>query len=170
MPLPDTIGLKAGTPKVWAPAGGDHLFTITSLANGAAWQGVKGDLGANWARMYNVHVETAVATAAIDGNPVEFFWCSSTSATANLANPGGLSGADATVANIAAVKRQLTYIGSLWLGNALGTVVQQQRFPFFPATRYGFPVAVNGSGGVALSATAANHKFTITPAMDEVIE
>jgi hypothetical protein len=169
MALPDTIGLKAGTAKVWASTGGDYAITLTSLANDAAREGVKGDLGANWALRQNVFVETKMASAPTQGNQVEYYWCASTSATAGTDNPGNLTGADASVSNPDQVKLQLIFLGPLNLSNGIGTGAQKTRFDLFPPTRYGFPVPVNKSG-VALSSTAADHKITVAPAILEVVE
>lgn len=169
MALPDTIGLKAGTAKVWANTGGDYAFTPTSLANDAGWQGAKGDLGVNWAQRQIVRLDVAMASAPTDASAVELYWCPSTSATAGTDNSGNLSGTDATVSNPDQIKRQLTFLGPLILSNALGTGVQKQHFSFYPIARYGFPVVVD-KAGVAFSATASNQKVVVTPAIDEVIE
>lgn len=170
MALPDTSGLKAGTAITWINTGGTYALTLTSLANDAGRQGVKGDLGANWPVQCNVHFETAATSAATDGSPVELYWAASTSATAGTANPGSnLTGADAAVTAPDQVKRQLLFLGPLVLSNTVGTAAQSQRFTLFPPTRYGFPVVVNKSG-VALSATASLHKITVTGIVDEIVD
>jgi hypothetical protein len=167
MALPDYAGLTAGTAKVWASSGGDYLYTATSVANDAARQGGKGDLGASWAREHNVAYETKMTSAPSNGKFIEIYWCESTSATAGTDNPGNLSGADGSVSNPDEIKLQLTYLGALPLSNATGTGVQRKNFSLFPRTRYGFPVSVN-KGGVAHSDTAADHKFVVTPIRDEI--
>jgi hypothetical protein len=169
MALPDTILRIAGTPIVWASTGGTYAFAPTSLANDAGWMGGKGDLGAAWADEFNMHFETKVATAPTDGLAIEIYWCQSTSATAGTANPGGLSGVSGLVTAPDQVKRQLIYLGPLILSNTIGTGVQAVSRMLYPRARYGFPVIVNKSG-VALSATATDHRITITPATYQVTE
>lgn len=169
MALPDTIGLKAGTAISWTSSGGTYAVTLTNLANDAGREGAKGDLGVNWARQWNVLFESKPVSAPTDGVHLELYWCQSTNATAGTDNPGNLTGADAAVTSPDQTKRQLTYLGPLVISNALGAVVQRQRFDLFPLCRYGFPIVVNKTG-VALSATGTDHKVTLTPAIDEVID
>ncbi|MBX9623789.1 MAG: hypothetical protein K2X82_08235 [Gemmataceae bacterium] len=155
-----------GTALSWKSSGGDYAITLTSLANGAARQGAKGDLsaaaGGFWARRWAVELQSAVAVAATNGNVLELYWAGSPSATAGTDNPGGASGTDASFATPAEYKLQLTYIGLLNLSNAAGTGVQTQMLEFFPSLRYGMPVLVNSSGQ-ALSGTAGNHEIRLIP-------
>src|SRR4051812_38996299 len=89
------ITRKSGTAKVWKNSGGDYAITLNALANNAARQGVKGDLGAlradDW--MMNCEFEWSVAPTA--GSVVEVYWSPSPNATAGTQNDGGASGADA---------------------------------------------------------------------------
>lgn len=168
MALPDFLKYEVGTSKSWKPSGGDYFFVITSLANGSAYQGQKGDLGVARARLWYVLFSTAVAVAATDGSEIDLFWAASPSATAGTDNPGNTNGLDNGLSNPSQVTKQLIFLGSLVLSNALGTGVQKQGFVFSPPTRYGMPVVYNRSGQ-ALSATAGNHEVRLNP-IEEAVE
>jgi hypothetical protein len=150
-----------GTALSWKASGGDYALTLTSLASAAARQGAKGDLGANWARRWAVLLATSMATGA-NGTLIELYWAPSLSATAANDNPGGCSGADAAFATPAEYKLQLIPIGSLAVSNNAGAAIQKQVFEFYPPTRYGMPVVVNGTA-VALGATATDHEVRLSP-------
>lgn len=167
MTLPDYHRLAAGTALSWKNTGGDYALTLTSLANGSARQGAKGDLGASWARRYAVRFTSAVASAATNGTEVEVFWAASNHATAGTNNPGNTDGTDAALSSPDELKGQLIPLGSLVLSNARGTNTQTVYLELNPPTRYGMPVIVNKSGQ-ALSATAGNHEFELTPILDKL--
>jgi hypothetical protein len=160
-----TNKLQQNTAKSWKASGGDFAITLTSLANAAARQGAKGDLGTPFARVYNVLFTASVGVAATNGNTIDLYWCQSTSATAGTDNPGALSGTDASAATPAELTLQLVYVGRLALSNAQGTGIQKQSFLLFPKTQYGFPVVVNSSGQT-MGATAGDHTITLTPCED----
>lgn len=169
MALPDFAKYEVGTAKVWAASGGDYSLTCTSVTDANGRQGAKGDLGANRARLYDVLFTSSVGSAATAGNEIELYWGASTSATAATANPGGLSGTDATFNTTPdEYKQQLLFVGALVLSNNAGTGVQRQRFVFTPPCRYGMPVVVNKSGQT-LGATSGDHTVTLTP-IEEAVE
>jgi hypothetical protein len=153
---------NAGTAISWKSSGGTYALTLTSLANAAARQGAKGDLGASWAQRYSVLLTASVAVAAANGTAVELYWATSPTATAGTDNPGAATGTDAAFGTPVEYKLQLIYIGSLALSNNAGTGIQRQVFEFFPSCRYGMPIVVNSSGQ-ALGATATDHEVRLTP-------
>lgn len=167
MALPEYVKHEQGTAKSWKSSGGDYALTLTSLANDAAREGAKGDLGATWARRWAVFFTSSVGSAATNGKEIEVYWGPSTHATAGSDNPGNLTGADAALSNPDELKFQLLYLGSLALSNARGTNVQKQYFEFMPPTRYGTPVVVNKSGQT-LGSTAGDHEVRLTPIEDLV--
>jgi hypothetical protein len=173
MPLPDYVGLVAGTPITWAASGGDKTFTLTSLANNAAREGAKsgtlvdGTLG--MPEVLDVRIESAVGTAATNGLEIEVYFGESPNATAGTDNPGNLTGADAALSNPDELKHQCHYVGSLVLSNARGTNVQKQRHSYYPTLPYIIPLIVNKSGQT-LSGTAGNHKLVITPHYRKIID
>ena len=169
MALPDYFKTEVGTAKVWQSSGGDYGITCTSLANGSARQGAKGDLGTPFAKRWRLTLEIKLTSAGTNGNEVEVYWAGSDSATAGTGNPGNTSGTDASLSNPSEVKRQLIPVGSLMVANSLGTGVQRQVMEFCPNARYGMPVLVNNSG-VAFSGAAADTIITIAPLQDSVQE
>lgn len=163
MALPDFLKYEVGTPQTWKASGGTYALTCTSVANNAARQGVKGDLGANRAPIWDVLFTSSVAVAATAGNEIELWWAPSDDPTAGNDNPGIVSGTDATY-NTATdeYKQQLLFIGSLILSNNAGTAIQKQYLAFSPPQRYGSPVVVNKSGQ-ALGGTAGDHTLAFIP-------
>lgn len=168
MAVPDYFKVTPGTAKVWKSSGGDYAITLTSLANAAARQGAKGDLGSVWAKKWHVFFTSSVGSAPTNGLEIELYWAASTNATAGTDNPGNTSGTDASLSNPSEVKLQLLYIGSLILSNSVGTGIQRQGFSFCPPTRYGMPVVVNSSGQT-MGSTAGDHVITLTP-LEDVIQ
>lgn len=151
---------KILTPLVWADAtdysatGSGYTRTaqldLTSLANGAARQGDKADLGATRAGRYEVHVGFELDVAPTAGSEVDVYWSSSASATAGTGNEGGASGADGAykAGEEAEWVKQLTYVGSIVLTADAATTVQRRcvNVAFVPPQRYGMPVVYNRSG------------------------
>src|SRR5688500_5633843 len=102
--MPNDILVKLGTPIVFAdvtdysPTLSGYTRTaqldLTSIANGAARQSDKVDLGATRASRYLVRAAIELDVAPTAGTVVDFYWSSSPSATAGTGNDGGASGAD----------------------------------------------------------------------------
>lgn len=166
------ITYATGTPIVWKSSGGDYVITLTSLAAGAARQGVKGDLGATRAIRWSVRVQLDFEVAPVAGAPVEIWWSSSSSGTAATDNTGGASGADAAYigyadGSVAAGKQQLQLIGVMPAAPNADDVLNIAEFSFYPLSRYGMPVVVNGTAQ-AFHDTAANFILTFTPMLESV--
>lgn len=174
---------KNGTPVVWADttdyssAGSGytrtHQIDLTSLANGAAQQGAKADLGATRARQYFVHVGLEVDAAPTAGVSIHFYWSASASATAGTGNGAGASGADGAYKAGEEVEwlRQAIYLGSLVLTADAATTVQRgcinPDLPFTPPERYGQVIVLNSSGQ-ALEGDAVEMYVALVPIVDEV--
>lgn len=179
--MPNEVLVKSGTPIVWADttdysATGSgytrtHQLDLTSIANGAARQGDKADLGATRAAAFSVNVGMELNVAPTAGNQIDIYWSSSFSATAGTGNEGGASGADGAykAAEEAEWVKQLTFIGSIVLTNDASTTVQRQCVnpAFMPPTRYGMPVVYNRSGQ-ALFSDAVEMYVALHPLIDEV--
>jgi hypothetical protein len=159
------------TPITFKNTGGTYALTLTSLANNAARESAKADLGAVHAARYAIRLELELAVAAAVGAVVELWWSSSGSATAGTDNTGiSITGADAAWAPAAGVddcKHQLQFIGALVCSDSAAATRFRQEFIAFLPLRYGSFVVVNKSGQ-ALSATAANSFITVVPLEDEV--
>jgi hypothetical protein len=149
------------------------------LADGAARQGAKADLGSRRAQGYAVKAAVSFAVAPTAGNAVEFYWSSSPSETAAVGNAGGyaadgtpyVTGADAAFAPESAVdeyKQHLTFVGVLGAGaDALNTQVSVINSYFSPAERYGQFVIKNDSGQ-AFAANASGVYVALIPITDEL--
>ena len=170
--------LKTGTALVWADATDygqddeDYQIDLTSLANGAARQGAKGDLGATRPRRYAVHVWIEMDVAPASGATVDVYWAASAHATAATENPGGCSGSDAAYTGTAGDSlddslKQLDFIGSCILTADAATVVQRFTFVYSPPLRYGMPV-IDNNGGQAFEGDAIEMAFKMIPIVDEV--
>ena len=174
-----------GTPIIWAdsadfnPAGASSLGTtenyqldLTSLADGTARQGTKGDLGATRAGMYAAFLRWETGTApASTGVTVDVYWSASTSATAANDNAGGCSGADGAWpgdSNEDEWAKQLILIGSLVLTADANTIqIACINREFQPPTRYGMPVIDNNSGQSAES-DAVEMAFYLVPITESI--
>lgn len=174
--MPTKIYDELETPIVWADttdyssSGSGYTRTaqldLTSIANGAARQGDKADLGATRAMRFEVHVGVELDVAPTAGNEIDIYWSSSASATAGTGNSGGASGADGAykAGEEAEWARQLTYVGSLVCTADAATTVQRQciNVAFVPPQRYGMPVVYNRSGQ-ALEGDAVEMYVALVP-------
>lgn len=177
--------VKQGSPVVWADttdfngaASGltrTHQLDVTDLANAAARQGAKADLGAARAAAFAVIVGFEVAVVPTAGLTIEVYWAASPHATAATGNPAGTSGADAawtgtTHGTVAQAKFDLILMGVLVLtpdddtDNVQVAVVNPA---FCPPTRHGMPVVVN-LAGQALHSDAVEAFVALVPITDEV--
>lgn len=175
--------LEMGTPVCWADTSDynsgnsgitrTHQIDLTSLADGAARQGAKADLGANRAPAYAVKVCIEMDVAPTAGRCVEVYWSSSYSATAATGNDGGSSvtGADAAwvpgggaEADIDEFKRQLILIGIVVLTADAASTYQVALInsAFCPPTRYG-QVIVKNDGGQAFEGDAVEMFVALIP-------
>lgn len=171
---------KNGAAIVWAdttdfgdsPIARTVQIDLTSIAAAAARQGVKVDLGATRAARYDVTLRIEFDVAPTSGRVVSLWWAPSPHATAATANPGGVSGADAAYTGTAGDSladsiTQLQLVGVLVATSDAATVVNQQSFTFFPASRYGSPVVYN-EADQALEGDAVEMSIIFTPVIDEI--
>ncbi len=176
--MANEILVKTGTAKVWAdatdytPNDEDYQIDLTSLADGAARQGAKGDLGATRPRRYAVEVWIEYDVAPVSGTTCDIYWAPSAHATAATENHGGASGSDAAYTGTAGDSlddslKQLDFIGSCILTSDAATVVQRFSFVYSPPHRYGMPV-IDNNGGQALEGDAVEMAFKMIPIVDEV--
>lgn len=161
---------QVGTQKTFKSSGGDAAITMTSVANGAARESVKIDMGATIGQLIAVKAEVEIAATPTAGATVDLYWNPSDSATAGTDNCGGCSGTDAAYAgyssNLVASLKQLVFIGSL-VTTAQATATVQKGFvgTFRLPQRYGSLVVVNNSGA-AIHSSATNIQFIFTPIED----
>lgn len=172
MPTKILVTEAGGTPKqlVFADHGGDFSpaaaddlrdptsgnrttvnLSLASVANNAARQSDKADLGTDFAGMYAVRAAFEFAATPTAGNTVELYWAPSLSGTAANGNAGGVSGANAAYSgyssNLDASVRQLQPIGNfVCTAQATATVQKGVVGYFMPPTRYGTLVVYDKSG------------------------
>jgi hypothetical protein len=167
MALPDYFRVQNATAKVFAASGGDAAITLTSVANAAARQSAKIDLGSTRGLIYRVKAAFEIAATPTAGNTIDLYWAPSTSGTAGTDNPASVSGTDAAYSgyssNLTAAIKQLIFIGS-FVCTAQATATVQVAFvgSFVPPTQYGSLVVVNNSGA-ALHSSATNMNVTFIP-------
>ena len=178
--MPNEVLVKNGTQIVWADVtdfGGSPIartvqIDLTSLANGAAREGAKVDLGATRAARYSVTLRVEMDVAPASGAVVEMYFGQSPHGTAATANPGGLTGADAAYTGTAGDVvgdsiKQCSWVGSLPLTSDADTVIQQSTWVFMPSERYVIPVVYNLSGQ-AFEGDAVEMSIIMTPIIDEI--
>lgn len=170
-----TVSRADGTPIIWAGSGwipalsdwgsADYAITLASIANGAARQGVKGDLGATRRQLYIPFLRVEIQATPTAGAAVTVGWAPSASATAGNDNPGGATGTDAAFSD-ADLFNQLLILGALHCDNA-ASIQQQYLSEFRPPTRYGMPVIWNASGAT-LAADNVETAFVLIPITETI--
>lgn len=170
-----------GTQLVWAdatdfdndPFADDYQLDLTSLANGAARQGAKGDFGATRAREWAVFASVEIDVAPASGEVVEIYIAPSPDSAAADENPGGVSGSDAAYTGTAGDSLadslfQLEYLGKI-VCTADADPVMQTAFigVYRPYMRYGSPVVYNQSGQAHVG--DAEHSYLLfIPLKDQI--
>jgi len=125
-------------------------LSLANVADAAARQSTKVDLGADRAPAYQVRAAFELAATPTAGDVIELYWAPSPSATAGTANAGAVSGADSAYAgyssNLAASVKQLIWIGNfVCTAQATATVQVAEVGMFTPTERYGSLVVKNES-------------------------
>ena len=132
----------------------DVALTLSGVANAAARQSTKADLGANRAEKYSCEVAVDfTAETPTAGGTIDIYWAPSPTATQANGNVAGNSGADAAAPGGALgtitldeFVQQCVKIGSLVTHD--GAVVQNGHVGILvPTLRYGQIIVYNNSGG-----------------------
>jgi hypothetical protein len=149
-------------------------LTLNNLANGAARQSDKCDLGATRAARYVLlgTVDYTGETPSAAGQ-TDYYWAPSTSGTQADANVAGNSGADGACPDgalgsitLAEFLRQCVYIGSLYTHD--GASVQNGYVgELQPPTRYGQLIVVNNGGDTYEQDDVEAHQLLV-PIVDEI--
>lgn len=141
--------LTPGTAVTWMNLGGDKTMTLKNKANGVIQEGAKSatlvDGTKGFPEVLRITVETKLGVAPTDGNEMRLFLGFSGNSTAGTDNPGGLTGADAVVADSDQLP-QLVFAGSVIVASSLGTGVQRQVLEVEPKKEYVIPVIQNSTG------------------------
>jgi hypothetical protein len=190
MALPDTLKHVTGTPLIVAdttdhsPAANNNLGTrtdqidCTDLAAAAARQSDQLDFGLNrdlhWVLAACIEWEASPEVAA--GERVDFYIAWSHSATAAVANPGGVTGSDSAYAgysagSLAAALKQLDFIGSMIQDNVITTDQAQIDTcisVFQTKARYGTLVVVNSAASAAFHSDMVETSFRLSPEKTQI--
>lgn len=152
----------------------DVLLTLSGLANTAARQSNKADLGATRAAAYEcLATVDFTGETPVAGERVDFYWAPSTSVTAGTGNVAGNSGVDGACPDGALGSitkdeflKQCIFIGSLIVHD--GAVVQNGFVGILcPPGRYGQMIVVNEADD-AFEADNVEMAVFLTPIVDEI--
>jgi hypothetical protein len=129
----------------------DVQIDCTSLADDAARQSAKADLGANRAPGFWVRMAVEIAATPTAGMTIDLFWAPSSSGTAAVGNPGAVTGSDAAYSgyssNLDDSLAQLIRVGTMFVTAQATATVQIAECGYFrPPTRYGSLVVYNRTG------------------------
>lgn len=156
--------LEQGTPT-------DVDLTLANIADDAARESDKFDLGANRAPRYALKAALEWFSAPTTGETVDFYIGWSPDSTAANGNPGNLTGTDAAYTGSPATLdeglSQLTFIGSMHV--TADAVVQIGPSIVFEALeRYGILVVVNRSGAALAATDDVETHVVMTSIIDDV--
>ena len=147
-------------------------MSLLDLADGAAVQSTKADLGAVRARLYVVTpcLEYHVA-APTTGTIVEFYWAASGQSGAAVGNPGYATGADGaytgTPATLVEGIVQLQSIGSLFVSADLEFQIADVGW-FTPAHRFGSLIVKNETGQKIADTDIIETAVVLTPIVSDI--
>ncbi len=183
--MANEVLIKTGTQIVvanstYSPTAARSLGTITDdidcagLTTGQAREGVKIDLGATRAPSYSVMVATELETDPAAGGSIDLYWSKSHSATANVGNAGGATGADADFSGydtltLAEALVQMDVIGSLLCGvnNDADGVQIGSAGVWTPSSRYGVLIVHNNTS-ITLFADSVEMAVAFNPIIPEI--
>ena len=177
MALLDRYKLAVGTPIVLAdashaPSANNNLgsrtdqLNLASVANNAARQSDKIDFGSIRAPVWSIGLVFEFAATPTAGFNISVYLAPSNNATAAVANPGGVSGADGAYTGgngMVNGLRQLLRIGAMRnTGQSTATVQIQYPGTFVPPERYG-TIVVENQSGAAFHSSAVQMSIVLTP-------
>ena len=149
-------------------------LVLLNLANNAAAQSAKGDLGANFAERYDcracIEMQVAAATADLE---VGFFWSGSNSSTAATGNDGGASGSAAAYTgyntDIATSLGQVDQIGFMPMSaEGVDSVQIGKPGSLFPSDRYGMMIPFNKCGQTICDTDDIEAHIVLSPVILEI--
>ncbi len=183
--MPNEILVKTGTQIIvadssYSPTAARLLGTRTDdidcvgLTTGQARESVKIDLTATRAPSYLVMVATELATDPAVGGSIDLYWSPSHSASANVGNAGGATGADADFSGydtltLAEALLQMDVIGSLLCGvnNDADGVQIGSAGVWSPSSQYGVLIVHNNTS-ITLHFDSVEMAVAFNPIIPEV--
>lgn len=169
--MPNKVYIVPEAAITWLASGGSATFTLTSLGAGAGRQGALYDFGTS-ARSaeYTWRAWVKFATTPVVGEVVEMYWKTSDAASGSGGKPDNDDGDGDAAVSAEDKLRNLKFLGAITVDEASTTpVFAASGFlpPEWAAHRYGAPVFWNATAD-ALSATAGDHGFALTPVPSEI--
>ena len=152
----------------------DVELVLLNLADAAAAQSAKADLGAKFATGFNVRACMEWQVAAADaGGIVEFYWSESHHATPATANTGGASGSAGPYAgyssDLADAVGQLIFIGIMkQTDDAVDSVQIGSVGILVPTNRYGSLIVKNEAGQTLCDTNDIEAHVVFDPIVDEI--
>jgi len=151
------------TPITWLSSGGTELITLTSVAATAGRQGALRDFGVAARPLEHFWRAFVVfATAPVVAESIDIYW-----KTSDGTNPDNDDGTGDIAVSSVDKLRNLQYLGSIIVDEASATPVFVASGKFDISARHGGPVFWNATAD-ALSSTALDHGFSITPIPMEI--
>lgn len=164
--MPNKVYLNPEAAITWLASGGTNVLTLTSLAAGAGRQGALDDFGtAARAADYVWRAWVKFATAPVVGEVLRVYWKSS-----DGTHPDNDDGTGDAAVSAEDKLRNLKPLGVIIVDEASTTpefVASGFVPPGYIAHRHGAPVIWNATAD-ALSATAGDHGFSLTPVPPEI--
>lgn len=150
----------------------DVQLSLASVADGAARESAKVDLGATRAEEYNVTASFEFAATPTTGEVVELYWAESPISAAANGNPMSIDGVDAAapsgIGTLDELVAVLHYIGAFICTNdATPSVMTAPVGRFSPGERYGILVVKNESGAAFHSDDVESH-VVFSPVITEI--
>jgi hypothetical protein len=160
------IYLLPQTAITWLASGGTNVLTLTSVAAGAGRQGALHDFGtAARAADFAWRAWVKFASTPVVGDVVEIYW-----KTSDGTSPDNDDGTGDAAVSAEDKLRNLNFLGVITVdeANASPVFAASGYLPWeWVAHRYGAPVFWNRTAD-ALSATAGDHGFSITPVPPQI--
>ncbi len=147
----------------WLASGGTNVLTLTSVAAGAGRQGALDDFGVGAvAQEYAWRAWVKFATTPVVGEIIRIYW-----KTSDGTSPDNDDGTGDAAVSAEDKLKNLHFIGSIIVDEASNTPVFVASGYMTIPHRHGAPVFWNATAD-ALSATAGDHGFSITPVPMEI--
>lgn len=159
--------MRVGTPT-------EVELVLLDLADGAAAQSAKFDLGAKFAAQYDLFacIEMQVA-AATDGGTIEHYISASPASAAGTANLGGASGSAAAYSGYSsdlatAVKQPIEVGNMVMTDDAIDSVQIGFCGSYFPSQRYGSLIVKNECGQTICDTDDQEAHYVLVPVIPEI--
>ena len=162
--MANIVYMQPEAPITWLDSGGTNVLTLTSLASLAGRQGALHDFGATTARsrLYRWRFYCQFATTPVLGERVEVY--AKTGDGTHRDNDDGTD--DAALSSVEKL-RNLSLLGVLSVDEATADLEMSCSGTIAIESREFQPVIYNRTAD-ALTATASEHGFTLTPVPDEI--